>query len=73
MEPYERLIGDALRGDRTLFGDEEGVEEAWRIVEPVLGNVTTIDIYEPLSWGPADAGRIAAEVGGWCPIVPETP
>jgi glucose-6-phosphate 1-dehydrogenase len=73
MEPYERLIGDALRGDRTLFGNEDGVEEAWRIVEPVLGEVTPIDRYDPLSWGPADADRLAAEVGGWCAIEPETP
>ena len=40
MEPYERLLGDALRGDRILFGNEEGVEAAWRIVDPVLDNVT---------------------------------
>jgi glucose-6-phosphate 1-dehydrogenase len=73
MEPYERLLGDALRGDRTLFGNEDGVEEAWRIVEPVLGDVAPIEVYDPQSWGPADADRLAAEVGGWCPIVPETP
>jgi glucose-6-phosphate 1-dehydrogenase len=72
MEPYERLIGDALRGDRILFGNEEGVEEAWRIVEPVLGDVGAIDIYDPLSWGPAEADRLATQIGGWCPIALET-
>jgi glucose-6-phosphate 1-dehydrogenase len=72
MEPYERLIGDALRGDRMLFGNEGGVEAAWRIVEPVLGDVTPVDLYEPLSWGPAGAEGLAAGFGGWCPIVLET-
>jgi glucose-6-phosphate 1-dehydrogenase len=65
MEPYERLLGDALRGDRILFGNEEGVEAAWRIVDPVLDNVTPISVYEPRSWGPGDADRLAADVGGW--------
>ena len=65
MQPYERLLGDALRGDRTLFGDEAGVEAAWRIVDKVLGGVAPIHEYEPLSWGPADADRLAADTGGW--------
>jgi glucose-6-phosphate 1-dehydrogenase len=65
MEPYERLLGDALRGDRTLFGNEEGVEAAWRVVDPVLPDVETIHVYDQLSWGPADADRLAADVGGW--------
>jgi glucose-6-phosphate 1-dehydrogenase len=68
MAPYERLLGDALRGDRILFGNEEGVEAAWRIVDPVLDNVTPFGVYEPQSWGPADADRLAVDVGGW--IVP---
>ncbi|HEV3060837.1 MAG TPA: glucose-6-phosphate dehydrogenase [Vicinamibacterales bacterium] len=65
MAPYERLLGDALRGDRTLFGNEDGVEAAWRIVDPVLDNVTPLGVYEPRSWGPAQADRLAADVGGW--------
>ena len=52
MAPYERLLGDALRGERALFGSEAGVEAQWRIVEPVLGNPTAPLIYEPGSWGP---------------------
>ncbi|HWW83116.1 MAG TPA: glucose-6-phosphate dehydrogenase [Vicinamibacterales bacterium] len=65
MPPYERLLGDALRGDRILFANEDGVEAAWRIVDPVLDGVTPIAMYEPQSWGPAEADRLALDVGGW--------
>jgi glucose-6-phosphate 1-dehydrogenase len=65
MEPYERLLGDALRGDRTLFGSEEGAEAAWRIVDPVLNSAAPLYEYERGTWGPAEAERIAADVGGW--------
>jgi glucose-6-phosphate 1-dehydrogenase len=68
MKPYERLLGDALRGDRTLFGNEAGVEAAWRIVDPVLRNDAPIEVYDALSWGPSHADRLALDVGGW--IVP---
>ena len=68
MTPYERLLGDALRGDRILFGNEEGVEAAWRIVDPVLDDVTPNGVYEPKSWGPVEADRLAIDRGGW--IVP---
>ena len=54
MAPYERLLGDALRGERALFGSEAGVEASWRIVEPVLGDPRPPVIYEPGSWGPSD-------------------
>jgi glucose-6-phosphate 1-dehydrogenase len=53
MAPYERLLGDALRGERALFGSEAGVEASWRIVEPVLGDTRPPEIYEPGSWGPS--------------------
>jgi len=52
MAPYERLLGDALRGERALFGSEAGVEASWRIVEPVLGDPRPPVVYEPGSWGP---------------------
>ena len=55
MAPYERLLGDALRGERALFGSEAGVEASWRIVEPVLGDPRPPLIYEPGSWGPPAA------------------
>jgi glucose-6-phosphate 1-dehydrogenase len=65
MQPYERLLGDALRGDRTLFGDEPGVEASWRVVDRVLNIGTPPNMYDPGTWGPADAERLAAEAGGW--------
>ena len=65
MTPYERLLGDAIRGDATLFVREDGVEAAWRVVDPILGNATPIHEYEPNTWGPAEADRIIAGDGGW--------
>ena len=65
MQPYERLIGDALRGDRTLFGDEPGVEAAWRIVDGVLDASEAAAIYDVDTWGPAAANALAADAGGW--------
>ena len=50
MAPYERLLGDALRGDRTLFGSQAGVEAQWSIVEPVLNDPRPPEIYEPGTW-----------------------
>lgn len=55
MRPYERLLGDAMQGDRTLFGSEAGVEVAWKIVDQVLGTDQALHTYEPGSWGPEDA------------------
>jgi len=68
MQPYERLLGDALRGDQTLFGSEAGVEAAWRVVEPVLDAARAPHEYEQGSWGPEEADRLARDAGGW--IVP---
>jgi glucose-6-phosphate 1-dehydrogenase len=65
MSPYERLISDALRGDPSLFGREDGVEAAWRVVDPILGNATPVHEYEPNTWGPPEADRIIAGEGGW--------
>jgi len=53
MRPYERLLGDAMRGDHTLFGSEAGVEAAWRIVDRVLGPEQPLYPYEAGSSGPA--------------------
>jgi glucose-6-phosphate 1-dehydrogenase len=58
MMPYERLLGDALRGDATLFVREDEVESAWRVVDPVLGNVAPLQEYEPGTWGPAAADAL---------------
>lgn len=64
MEPYERLLGDALVGDRTQFAREDYVEEAWRIVDPILGSVTPIHQYEAGTWGPQEADEVGPK-GGW--------
>jgi glucose-6-phosphate 1-dehydrogenase len=56
-EPYERLLGDAIDGDQTLFTRQDAVEAAWRVVDPVLDNVTPLHIYEPNTWGPPDADK----------------
>ena len=47
MQPYERLIGDAMMGDATLFAREDSVEAAWVIVDPILGVTTPLYPYEP--------------------------
>ena len=65
MEPYERLLGDAMAGDAMLFAREDAVEAAWAAVQPILGNATPIHEYEPGTWGPAEADRLTADVGGW--------
>ncbi len=68
MDAYERLLGDAMEGDATLFAREDAVERAWEIVQPILGVATPLHEYEPGSWGPAQAERLTADVGGWhCP------
>ena len=65
MGAYERLLGDALKGDATLFAREDSVEAAWRIVEPVLGNKVPVEPYAPGSWGPASAQSSLVPPCGW--------
>jgi glucose-6-phosphate 1-dehydrogenase len=66
MLAYERLLGDAMRGDASLFAREDAIEAQWRIVEPVLGLTTPPYPYDAGSWGPTEANRLAAAVeGGW--------
>jgi len=65
MKPYERLLGDALRDDPTLFVSEDSVEAAWNVVDPVLRNAMPVHEYDPNSWGPPEADRIITEHGGW--------
>ena len=66
MDAYERLLGDAMRGDATLFAREDSVEEAWRIVEPVLGQKVPVHDYEPGTWGPPGEEDVVSPAGGWC-------
>ncbi len=65
LSPYERLLGDAMRGDGTLFASEASVEAAWRVVDPILGDATPVHEYEPNSWGPSEADAIIAGEGAW--------
>lgn len=65
MAPYERLLGDAMRGDASLFASEETVEAQWRIVDPILGNQTPLYFYDQGSWGPAEADQVIARDGLW--------
>jgi len=65
VDAYERLLGDAMHGDAMLFVREDAVEAAWAIVDPILAKETTLHQYEPGSWGPHEADRLAIDVGGW--------
>ena len=72
MGAYERLLGDAIAGDATLFARQDAVEAAWAIVQPILGTSTPLHEYDPGTWGPAEAAQLAADVGGWhCPACAE--
>jgi glucose-6-phosphate 1-dehydrogenase len=62
---YERLLGDAISGDPTLFARQDVVEAAWAIVDPLLKDPGPMFEYEPGSWGPPLADGLVAEVGGW--------
>ena len=57
-EPYERLLRDALLGDRTLFPDEIAIEETWRIVQPLLDAPPAVKTYEKGTWGPPEADEL---------------
>jgi glucose-6-phosphate 1-dehydrogenase len=65
MDPYERLLTEAMKGDATDFAREDYVEEAWRIVDPILGNATPLYEYDPGTWGPQEAAPGIAPPGGW--------
>lgn len=64
LEPYDRLLADALTGDPRLFAREDEVEAAWRMVDPVLTDPPLVHEYAPGSWGPDEAHRIIGH-GGW--------
>jgi glucose-6-phosphate 1-dehydrogenase len=65
MTAYERLIGDALRGDQSLFARQDTVEAAWKLVDPLLARDIAVEPYEPGTWGPASADELTRAVGGW--------
>ena len=66
LDAYDRLLTDAMRGDQLLFVRQDAVEAAWAIVDPILGEDTTpLAEYQPGTWGPTEADRLAADLGGW--------
>jgi glucose-6-phosphate 1-dehydrogenase len=64
-EPYERLLSDAMQGDSSQFAREDGVEETWRIVQPLLESPPAVQPYQPGSWGPKAASKLLAGHPGW--------
>jgi glucose-6-phosphate 1-dehydrogenase len=65
MDAYERVLGDAMAGDPTLFARQDYVEEAWRIVDPILQAGTPIHAYDKGEWGPAEVEKSVSPPGGW--------
>jgi len=64
-DAYDRILGDAIEGDPTLFARQDYVEEAWRIVDPVLKTATPVYAYEPGSWGPGEVHAMVRPPKGW--------
>jgi glucose-6-phosphate 1-dehydrogenase len=64
-EPYERLLSDAMRGDSAQFAREDGVEETWRIVEPLIESPPELETYVVGSWGPASVSKLVAGYPSW--------
>jgi len=62
MSAYERLLGDAMAGDGTLFAGQDGVEASWAVVQPILGSATPVHIYEPGTWGPPEAEELTTGI-----------
>ena len=73
MDAYERLLGDAMKGDATLFARQDAVEAAWAVVDPILDHAVPVLEYEPGTWGPAAAEALTADIGGWDPPGPRVP
>lgn len=71
--PYERLLGDAMIGDGSLFSGESAIEAAWDVVEPVLQNPPPVYPYPKGAWGPKEADRLTEANGGWHQLVPPHP
>ena len=65
MPPYQRLLGDAMRGSTELFTREDSVEAQWQVVDGILGDVTPLYFYEPGTWGPDEAYQLISRHGPW--------
>jgi glucose-6-phosphate 1-dehydrogenase len=73
MPPYQRLLGDAMRGSAELFAREDSIEVQWRVVDGILGDVTPLYNYAPGSWGPEEAYQLIGKHGPWLnPRLPES-
>jgi glucose-6-phosphate 1-dehydrogenase len=73
IPPYQRLLGDAMRGNSELFGREDTVDAQWRIVEPILANPPPALEYEPGTWGPEAAQALIGADGPWRNPKPSSP
>jgi len=73
VDAYERLIGDAMKGDQSLFARQDAVEATWRIVDPVLDSRQPVQLYEGGTWGPATADDIIRPWGTWNEPLPAAP
>ncbi len=71
QQPYERLLHDAIRGDASLFTRDDAVEAAWRVIDPMLGDVPAPEQYESGTWGPEAANRVVSGKQGWHDPKPE--
>jgi glucose-6-phosphate 1-dehydrogenase len=65
QEAYQRLLGDALDGNPARFARQDGVEHAWRVIQPLLDQPGPVHGYPRGSWGPAEADAVTAGHGGW--------
>ena len=68
VPPYERLLGDAMRGDPTFFAREDGVQAAWKVVDPILDDATPVHPYAQGSWGPEQADALLPAGQSWVPV-----
>jgi glucose-6-phosphate 1-dehydrogenase len=74
LTPYARLLGDALRGDGSLFTRDDCVEAAWGVIDPILDNIAPVLEYEPGTWGPPEAELIVERDGCWHnPVLQQQP
>jgi glucose-6-phosphate 1-dehydrogenase len=69
--PYERLLGDAMAGDASLFSNQDAIEAAWAVVDPLLTHHHPVLPYPPGTWGPMPADALIASAGGWHNPAPE--
>jgi glucose-6-phosphate 1-dehydrogenase len=70
QEAYQRLLGDALEGNPARFARQDGVEHAWRVIQPLLDQSGPVHSYPRGSWGPAEAETVTAGHGGWHDLAP---